>query len=104
MIKQREKRKLSVSAFNSSDLLLLNEILYNLLHNSFQLSDKTKSLLKRYAKWIRKFVAYKSNTYRRNVMVKHPTIFTKIFRTVLPLTKEYFQKHQKGISEEKNAE
>lgn len=92
MIKQRDKRKLSISAFNSNDLHRLNEILYNVLHNSFQFTDDTRATLKKYANWIRKFVAYKSNVYRRNALIKHPTIFTRIFRTVLPLTVKYFDK------------
>lgn len=91
-MKKKHKRNLAISSFTSKDLHTLNEILYNLLHNSFELTEKTKTLLKKHAKWIRKFVSYKSNAYRRNVMLKHPTIFARVFRCVLPIALEYFKK------------
>lgn len=91
-IKSREKRKAAFLAFSKNDINILTEITYNLLSGKVTLSDNTKAKLKKRADWIRKF-ANKNLPLKRKIklLINHPTVYTQVFRILLPMAIDYFQ-------------
>lgn len=92
-IKGRNKRRASFESFTERDIKLLSEVVHNLLKGKVVLSSETKSRLKKRADWIRKFENRDLPIKRKiNLILNHPTIYTQIFKILLPMAIEYFNR------------
>lgn len=89
-IKSLKTRKYLFQTLNKEQLTVLGEILTNLLVGNIEVNDKDKDKLKRHKTVIRalsnKKVGYK---VRRKLILKFPTIITKIFRLIIPLVYKF---------------
>lgn len=85
------KRRGLFNSLGKKHLLLIAEILVNVLAGNLELEKKDKETLKKHKRLIR-LLSNKSTGYkvRRNLLIKFPTIVTKIFRLLLPMVYAIF--------------
>ena len=70
--KRKEKRNLLIDFASNADIKAIAEIIFNLLHGTFPLTDREKRTLRRYQQVLRA-IAKKSNSYKikRNLLKQH---------------------------------
>lgn len=91
-IKSLKTRKYLFETLDKKQLQVLGEILTNLLIGNLNIGDREKEQLKKHRKVIRplsnKKIGYK---IRRKLILKFPTIVTKIFKLLIPLVNKFIQ-------------
>mgnify|MGYP001554002254 CR=1 FL=1 len=85
-IKSLKTRRALLDTLTKNHLKLIAEILTNLLSGNIEVSKGEKEKLKKHKKLIRVLSSNKSGyKVRRKLLLKFPTVVTKIFRIIIPL-------------------
>ena len=91
-IKSLKTRRNLFDTFTKNHLKLIAEILTNLLSGNLSIEKKDRDKLKKHKSLIRTLsnnkLGYK---VRRKLLLKFPTIVTKIFRLLMPLVYKFLQ-------------
>lgn len=89
--KSIKARKTLFDSLSRKHLLLIGEILVNLLAGNLEVGSKEKEKLKKHRQLIRALSNRKTGyKVRRKLLLKFPTVVTKIFRLLLPLVYAFF--------------
>ena len=96
LIKSRDRRKAAFLSLTDKEIDILSEIVHNLLQGKVTLLEETKKKLKKKADWIRKFANKDlAKQRKRTLLFNHPTIYTFVFRVLLPMALDYFNLKEK---------
>lgn len=91
-IKSLKTRKCLFETLNKEQLKLLSEILANVLNGNIEVEEKEKVRLRKHRKVIRSLSNIKLGyKVRRKLILKFPTIITKIFKLLIPLVHKFIE-------------